>query len=260
MLLSLGPEPASGAAPQQVAILFKGSGSLWIYDWPTTSLTALLTGFMGCLSAASACPELPHLVAAGSNDSTARVWDLRSSACTHVLASRSSTAITALALAEDQGQPFCFTSNAASESVLCWDLRTRRCLYELATGNTEVCSMQWHAPSRSLFAVGDCYYIDRHGHDFEYGSMGGYVWPKCMHSPSEFDYAWDAHTHMLVRYAFKDAPDHSRLPPPAERDEDASDEDYSDSEGEEYDSEGGDSDSDSEEEQWRPRESSYGYW
>lgn len=71
---------------------------------------------------------------------------------------------------------------------------------------------------------------------------------------------WDAHTHMLVRYAFKDAPDHSRLPPPAERDEDASDEDYSDSEGEEYDSEGGDSDSDSEEEQWRPRESSYGYW
>lgn len=52
----------------QVAILFKGSGSLWIYDWPTTSLTALLTGFMGCLSAASACPELPHLVAAGSSE------------------------------------------------------------------------------------------------------------------------------------------------------------------------------------------------
>lgn len=230
------------------------------------------------------CPPFAPALAP-TDDSTARVWDLRSSACTHVLASRSSTAITALALAEDQvgwgvienragkqgqgircklrcslqlpvhrssgasssaqlqlrphhrvprspplqGQPFCFTSNAASESVLCWDLRTRRCLYELATGNTEVCSMQvgwpaqqasgrcstaaalqrcavllsavpvstggtwlltaaganaptcclqWHAPSRSLFAVGDCYYIDRHGHDFEYGSMGGYVWPK----------------------------------------------------------------------------------
>ncbi|KAL4457946.1 hypothetical protein ABPG75_012811 [Micractinium tetrahymenae] len=232
-LLALGPEPESGAAPQQAAVLFRGSGSLWVYDWPTASLSALLTGFMGCLNAASVCPQLPHLVAAGSKDSTARVWDLRSHACTHLLASRSSLRIGALALADDQGQPFCFTSNAGAESVLCFDLRMRRCLYELATGNTNVCSLQWHSPSRSLFAVGECDYIDRHGHDYEYGAMGGYSWPK-----------WDAHSHVLVRYAFRDSPNPRVLPPEAELDEDASE--YSDSEEEAEAAK-----------TWRPRERDY---
>ncbi len=41
-----------------------------------------------------------------------------------------------------QGAPFCFYSTFGGESILCFDLRTRRCLYELATGNTCVHSLQ----------------------------------------------------------------------------------------------------------------------
>lgn len=41
-----------------------------------------------------------------------------------------------------QGQPFCFSFGGSDEAILCWDLRTRRCLYELATGNTDVVSLQ----------------------------------------------------------------------------------------------------------------------
>lgn len=45
--------------------------------------------------------------------------------------------------------------------------------------------LQWHAPSRSLFASTDCDYIDRHGNDYDYGAMAGLRWPQCMHKPSD---------------------------------------------------------------------------
>lgn len=45
-----------------------------------------------------------------------------------------------------QGAPFCFWSNHQSEAILCFDLRMRRCLYELATGNTDVHDLQVRAP------------------------------------------------------------------------------------------------------------------
>lgn len=70
------------------------------------------------------------------------MWDLRSAACTHVLGTKSEGGLQAVALAGDGGAPFCFAAQRGAEAVLCFDLRMRRCLYELGTGNAEVEDMQ----------------------------------------------------------------------------------------------------------------------
>lgn len=242
----VGPELEGDAEPQQVVASFDKSASLWVFDWPTATLSALLTGHAGLVTDASTSAGLPHLVAAGSYDGTVRVWDLRTHACTHVLASKGCTGVRAVALAEDQGQPFCFSFGGSDEAILCWDLRTRRCLYELATGNTDVVSLQWHAPSRSLFASTDCDYIDRHGNDYDYGAMAGLRWPQCMHKPSDVPHPWDAGRHLLILYAFKDVPDRTVLPPRAEEDSEC-----------EYSSSG--EEGQALRETWQPRERGH-YW
>lgn len=124
----------------QVAAVLEESNSVWVFDWPSGSLSGLLAGHLGHVDALSACPTLPHTVAAGScewpplvcstclsashaplhahlvptahlqcgrlllraDDDTVRVWDLRTAASTHMLVTGSSVGVAALALAEDQ--------------------------------------------------------------------------------------------------------------------------------------------------------------
>lgn len=50
----------------QVVASFDKSASLWVFDWPTATLSALLTGHAGLVTDASTSAGLPHLVAAGS--------------------------------------------------------------------------------------------------------------------------------------------------------------------------------------------------
>ncbi|KAI7837366.1 hypothetical protein COHA_008805 [Chlorella ohadii] len=193
-------------------------------------LSSLLTGHVGNVGCLSTCPTLPHTLVAGSNCGKVRVWDVRTAA-THVLSTHGDKAVQAVALAEDQGVPFCFSAQLGGESILAWDLRAPgRCLYELATGNNDVVCLQWHAPSRSLFASTKCNYQDRvlwrnldeHlAASHVQGTIDGYCWPDCMHRPTDFGHAWDARGDMLARYAFKDAPDLAVLPEEAEPDPDA---------------------------------------
>lgn len=52
-----------------------------------------------------------------------------------------------------QGVPFCFSAQRGGEAVLCWDLRAPgRCLYELATGNNDVLSLQARPKGAQLHA------------------------------------------------------------------------------------------------------------
>ncbi|PRW44385.1 beta-lactamase transpeptidase [Chlorella sorokiniana] len=197
------------APPQQVVVRVKNSNSLFVFDWqdPAPRLHTLLAGHVGNVTAMSSCAALPNMLASGSYDGPARVWDLRTAACTHLLTSKSSGVVPAVALVEDQGTPFCFWSNYGSESILCFDLRMRRCLYELATGNTDVHHLQWHAPSRSLFADTSSKYDSS-----DLGSMSGVSWPKAMHRPTDFPCAWHVKYDSVICYQFKDAPDLSLLP------------------------------------------------
>ena len=93
-----------------------------------------------------------------------------------------------------------------------------RPLYELATGNTWVQSMAWDAATRSLVASGECAYVDRLGGYCGYGSMQGYMWPRCFHKPSDFSHVWDVTRHAILRYRFCDAPDLVEVPSEAQED------------------------------------------
>lgn len=339
----------AAAEPQQVAAVLESSNCVWVLAWPSGRLSSLLTGHLGNISCPSACPTLPHTIAAGSrecpalfrlptlvqpcvpaccspcaclclhhpcitstaDDGTERVWDLRSGAATHELIG-SSTSVSGLALCEDQARaavsgaghktegwlegllhPAAARCGAAARSSIkrrppassCpaagrvalllraggwrgdprlgpalpralpvragdWKHRRRatagaRAAAAVAAASavapsaamplvgcspTSYCRppadpdrLQWHAPSRSLFASTECAYQDRHGGMHDQGTLDGYCWPECMHRQSDFGHARDAGKHLLVRYAFRDALDLSALPEEAERDEDAGD-------------------------------------
>jgi len=69
------------ASTWQVTVVLEGSNSVWVFDWPTGRLSSLLMGQLGniCPLALSACPDLPHTIAAGSCE-----WGACLPACLHV--------------------------------------------------------------------------------------------------------------------------------------------------------------------------------
>lgn len=144
-----------------------------------------------------------------------------------------------VALVSEGGYPFCFTGGQ-NESVLAWDLRMLRNMYELSTGNTAVRSLYWSESSHSLLAVTECDYFDRLGNaigyeeTYEYngtddelsddeGEEGNeedyvrngekeepYSWPKeAAHTAKDFGVTWDAGRHLFIQYSFKRHPGHS---------------------------------------------------
>lgn len=143
-----------------------------------------------------------------------------------------------------------FTAGSASEQIKLWDIRAKRVVYELATGNNTVKGMAWDAQHTTLYAVTNCPYIDRmgrhHGYrkakvperereegDEEDDDDGGYGrnWPtRAYHAEGYFGYSFDAGDHRVcectsrysfwstmfiptVRYVFKEDPKPSIVPP-----------------------------------------------
>lgn len=91
-----------------------------------------------CSIVAGCCPAVPLPFAAG------RAFLLLFSARRQGTAAQLlRAAAPASPFAFAQGVPFCFTAQRGGEAILAWDLRApSRCLYELATGNTDVISLQ----------------------------------------------------------------------------------------------------------------------
>lgn len=85
-------------------------------------------------------------------------------------------------------------------------------LEELATGNTEVMSLQWDAAGRCLLASSDSRYCASMGGAELYGAVGRRRWPRCQHAPDDFPRAWDAGGPMLLRYAFGEGVDPEEVP------------------------------------------------
>jgi hypothetical protein len=49
-----------------------------------------------------------------------------------------------------------------------WDIRARKTVYELATGNNNVVKLAWDKSRAMLYAASVCQYVDRDGYHFDY--------------------------------------------------------------------------------------------
>ncbi|KAJ7199236.1 WD40 repeat-like protein, partial [Mycena pura] len=74
------------------------------------------------------------------------------------------------------GQPFIIYGTDKSEQIKVWDVRSRKPMYELATGNTAVRSLAWDARRQTLLAATECIYRDRVGnvHDYRPAKIGSH--------------------------------------------------------------------------------------
>ena len=61
-----------------------------------------------------------------------------------------------------------FTGGEKSEQIKMWDVRARKTVDELATGNTGVASMAWDPKRSALYVATECIYMDRMGSHHDY--------------------------------------------------------------------------------------------
>ncbi|KAF7796464.1 hypothetical protein EIP86_007641 [Pleurotus ostreatoroseus] len=66
------------------------------------------------------------------------------------------------------GIPTIFTGGHKSEAVKLWDVRAKKTVVELSTGNNTVTSMVWNRKSTTLYAATECQSIDRFGNHYDY--------------------------------------------------------------------------------------------
>lgn len=100
-----------------------------------------------------------------------------------------------------------------------WDVRARKALYELSTGNSSVSGLAWDPARNQLFAATECTYRDSYGNHFDYrpasfrdsdlDDSDGYddydsdddderAWPEhAAHEESSFGHPFDAGDHLL---------------------------------------------------------------
>ncbi|KAI0311303.1 hypothetical protein OF83DRAFT_1177712 [Amylostereum chailletii] len=144
------------------------------------------------------------------------------------------------------GHPFIIIGGTTSEQITVWDVRARRPLYELSTGNNEVSSMEWDAPRQTLYAATDCTYRtwlgtregyrparfdrmkrpspDDEGSDEDEDEKKDLYkddpwdakskcWPReAYHLEHSFGYPLDSGEHRIYRYKFTPGADPSVLP------------------------------------------------
>ncbi|KAJ7805439.1 hypothetical protein B0H14DRAFT_3113120 [Mycena olivaceomarginata] len=128
-----------------------------------------------------------------------------------------------------------FTGAAHDQVIRLWDVRAQKMVYELSTGNNAVIGMTWDAPqigatfdyrrakvprtpSRFEAMLGVEVDEDAPGSededDYDDYDDDGPCWPKnAAYAEDYFGHLFDAGEHRILRYAFKDQPDPSILPP-----------------------------------------------
>lgn len=61
-----------------------------------------------------------------------------------------------------------FTGGHKSECVKLWDVRAKKTVVEMSTGNNSVTSMVWNRKNTTLYAATECPWIDRFGNHYDY--------------------------------------------------------------------------------------------
>ena len=114
----------------------------------------------------------PYGVVTSSEDGYARLWDIREPLPVLTLDVERHKAICHAAVyvhvdglpGKDRGSAHAvsllmnrsigvFTGGSASQSVRFWDVRAKRLVYELSTGNNVVDTLTWNAPKATLYAA-----------------------------------------------------------------------------------------------------------
>ncbi|KAJ6561272.1 hypothetical protein B0H10DRAFT_2117892 [Mycena sp. CBHHK59/15] len=194
----------------------------------------------------------PNIFLTGSDDSYARLYDHRLPLpVLTLIAGSEQDHCAGLAFVHPDGIPTVFTGAAHEEVVRLWDIRARKMVYELSTGNNEVTGMTWDAERSALYVSTTCDYVDRNGEAYGYrrakiprsqdpfwAHYGGAIehdedesrsddsesdeddyadddpcWPKdAAHAENYFGHVFDCGDHRIFRYTFKEHADPSILP------------------------------------------------
>ncbi|KAJ7184810.1 hypothetical protein C8R46DRAFT_1343810 [Mycena filopes] len=195
-------------------------------------------GHGGGIHAFSTSAGEPQVFATAASDGHARLYDQR--VPLPVLTLRAGSAAECcggVLFVHPDGVPTVITGATENEVIRVWDVRARKTVYELATGNNAVNGMTWDAPRSTLYVSTVCEYMDM-GEHFGYRRAKGPsadammmeldsedededsededeapCWPqRAAHAEDYFGHLFDAGDHRLLRYAFKEQPDPSVLP------------------------------------------------
>ncbi|KAK7036190.1 hypothetical protein R3P38DRAFT_2910941 [Favolaschia claudopus] len=191
-----------------------------------------------------------NIFVTAASDGYARLYDCRTPLPVLTLRSGSGDDdCSGVIFVHPDGIPTVFTGSGHGQVIRLWDVRARKLVYELSTGNNAVVSMAWDEPRSCLYVSTACDYMDRMGDNFgyrrakvtrrrrkggetseaeedeeeeeeeedEYDSdeydYDGPCWPKnAAFAEDYFGHLFDAGDHCIFRYAFKDQPDPSILP------------------------------------------------
>ncbi|CAL1716909.1 unnamed protein product [Somion occarium] len=126
-------------------------------------------GHAGTVNQFSTSEADPNVVLTACDDGFVRMYDIRRSLpiLTFDVEGQASRCYSAL-LTHPDGIPTVFTGGTRSEQVKVWDVRARRVVYELSSGNTAVQAMAWDTQHSTLYAATECMYIDRFGRTVGY--------------------------------------------------------------------------------------------
>ncbi|KAJ7674225.1 hypothetical protein B0H17DRAFT_946677 [Mycena rosella] len=180
----------------------------------------------------------PNVFMTAANDGHMRLYDTRVPLPVLTICSASGTEeCGAVLLVHPDGIPAVFTGSTNDQVVRLWDIRARKLVHELSTGNNGVNGMTWDATHSALYVSTTCGFMDRNGYTSDYrrarlpanmlpeplpaGGMPNYddegpfnkCWPKqAIHSEDYWGEAFDAGNHRILRYAFKEHADPTIVP------------------------------------------------
>ncbi|KAJ7128668.1 hypothetical protein C8R44DRAFT_873362 [Mycena epipterygia] len=180
----------------------------------------------------------PNAFLTGASDGHARLYDTRMPLPVLTFCAGSGDEdCGGVALIHPDGIPAVFTGSTNDQVIRLWDIRARKMVYELSTGNNDVNAMTWDDAQNALYVSTTCSFMDRNGYTSDYrrarlplsmlpepvprGGMPNYddegpfdkCWPKrAKHAEGYWGAVFDAGNHRILRYAFKEHADPSVLP------------------------------------------------
>ncbi|KZO99499.1 hypothetical protein CALVIDRAFT_553381 [Calocera viscosa TUFC12733] len=187
-------------------------------DMETGKIGGRYIGHGAAITSIGSYADDPHSFLTTARDGVVRLYDVRQPTPSFAAYTTDETVLGA-ALASCDGQPLLFVGGTKTELVTCWDVRSRKPLYELSTGNNQVTGLAWNSSAQCLYAATSCPHVDAQGNPIETRKLrnvqnaGARKWPKkAFHNEKFFGAPYDASGHRLYRYAFKPSAAASIIP------------------------------------------------
>lgn len=139
------------ASPSSLLLVYDHVCNFGLFDIARQAITRVAYGHVSSVEQVNAYPSIPNMFISASRDSSSKLWDARTMACTTTLLDE--LPVKSAVLANINGNVFAFTGGA-SECIKVWDIRStsQTCLYELSTGCAAPSMLAFNEPSRCLFA------------------------------------------------------------------------------------------------------------